>query len=451
MPPHNLKLEGLFGRLRCHQRRISGCESTRELRDFGQYQLLFLAESEDTFTPQPEEPITDQLYAQALSCHENGDWEGTLAALEELRAVEPDYEAQEVVFYQQGQALAAEDQLEEALRSFDQALTWRPDSEEALEQRERLSLYLAGLGFWEADWGRATEIFAQLYALDANYRDVVDRLYKAHLAHGDHAAEKGDWCLAEAQYAQALELQPGPAVQEKEVEASERCAMASELSPIQPTTHMTITEGAQLASEQGTLVLTLCDPQLEKPSLYLIRFDPTGGPRWVRLGEGLSQLAFSPEGTCLAVRSSMAGQEGLYIIDLAGQIIASLPGTSQGMQPIWSPDGQHIAFVVPGDDPYSGHVYTLPVNGQGEPEEVALGWAPAWGPQGWFAYTGCEGEECGIHVRSPDGSELAFVSNRNGGWGLYLMRPDGSEVRKLFTLSTDYNSRWGQARIAWGP
>lgn len=46
LPPDNLQIESLFGRLRCHQRRISGRKSTRELRDFGQAQVLFMAESE---------------------------------------------------------------------------------------------------------------------------------------------------------------------------------------------------------------------------------------------------------------------------------------------------------------------------------------------------------------------------------------------------------------------
>jgi hypothetical protein len=46
LPPDNLQLEGFFGRLRRHQRRISGRKTTRELRDFGQYQALFVAESE---------------------------------------------------------------------------------------------------------------------------------------------------------------------------------------------------------------------------------------------------------------------------------------------------------------------------------------------------------------------------------------------------------------------
>ncbi|MHC5862841.1 hypothetical protein [Nostoc sp.] len=46
LPPDNLKMEAMFSHLRRHQRRISGRKSTAELRDFGQYQVLFLAESE---------------------------------------------------------------------------------------------------------------------------------------------------------------------------------------------------------------------------------------------------------------------------------------------------------------------------------------------------------------------------------------------------------------------
>jgi hypothetical protein len=46
LPADNLALEALFGHLRRHQRRISGRQSTRELRKFGPYQVLFGAESE---------------------------------------------------------------------------------------------------------------------------------------------------------------------------------------------------------------------------------------------------------------------------------------------------------------------------------------------------------------------------------------------------------------------
>jgi hypothetical protein len=43
LPQDNLQMESLFGRLRRHQRRISGRKSTRELLDFGQAQVLFTA------------------------------------------------------------------------------------------------------------------------------------------------------------------------------------------------------------------------------------------------------------------------------------------------------------------------------------------------------------------------------------------------------------------------
>ena len=47
LPQDNLKVESLFGRLWSHQRRISGRKSTQPLRDFGHYQILFAADSEE--------------------------------------------------------------------------------------------------------------------------------------------------------------------------------------------------------------------------------------------------------------------------------------------------------------------------------------------------------------------------------------------------------------------
>ena len=52
LPPDNLRLESVFGKLRNHARRITGRKSTRELRDFGQCQILFLAESAEDLLKQ---------------------------------------------------------------------------------------------------------------------------------------------------------------------------------------------------------------------------------------------------------------------------------------------------------------------------------------------------------------------------------------------------------------
>lgn len=60
LPPDNLKIESKFSHLRHNQRRISGRKSTAELRDFGQYQVLFLAQSEEQLLAQIQQvPLTE--------------------------------------------------------------------------------------------------------------------------------------------------------------------------------------------------------------------------------------------------------------------------------------------------------------------------------------------------------------------------------------------------------
>jgi len=69
LPPDDLQLEALFGRLRRHQRRISGRKSTRELRDFGHCQVLFWTESEEALLHQLQQvaPAEYQARRQRLA------------------------------------------------------------------------------------------------------------------------------------------------------------------------------------------------------------------------------------------------------------------------------------------------------------------------------------------------------------------------------------------------
>ena len=73
LPPDNLQLEGLFGSLRRHQRRISGRKSTHELRGHGHYQVLFGADS--------EEELLEQLQRVPLA-----EYEGHCCRLSEAEA-----------------------------------------------------------------------------------------------------------------------------------------------------------------------------------------------------------------------------------------------------------------------------------------------------------------------------------------------------------------------------
>lgn len=66
LPPHTLQLEGLFGRLRRHQRRISGRRSTRELNKFGHFQILFGADSQAELLDQLREVPLEAYQAQRI-------------------------------------------------------------------------------------------------------------------------------------------------------------------------------------------------------------------------------------------------------------------------------------------------------------------------------------------------------------------------------------------------
>ena len=72
-----------------------------------------------------------------------------------------------------------------------------------------------------------------------------------------------------------------------------------------------------------------------------------------------------------------------------------------------SPDGQTIAFTLLGD------IYTLPVSG-GTPKRISEGLS--WDVQPRF---------------SPDGSRIAFTSDRGGGDNIWVMNADGSDKRQV--------------------
>ena len=100
---------------------------------------------------------------------------------------------------------------------------------------------------------------------------------------------------------------------------------------------------------------------------------------------------------------------------LAAMAVASLPAVADS--PLWlrnpalSPDGKTVAFT------YKGDVYTVPVSGgQARQLTTHAGYdtAPVW---------------------SPDGSKLAFASDRQGSWDIYLMPANGGTAKRLTTAS----------------
>jgi dipeptidyl aminopeptidase/acylaminoacyl peptidase len=90
-----------------------------------------------------------------------------------------------------------------------------------------------------------------------------------------------------------------------------------------------------------------------------------------------------------------------------------------------SPDGRTVAYVVSGVDEetngYRGAIWLAALDGSTEPRQFTSGTKRDADPR-W----------------SPDGSSLAFTSNRNGDeMQLYVVPVDGGEARKLTTLRED--------------
>ncbi|MEM7134655.1 MAG: protein kinase [Chloroflexota bacterium] len=63
----------------------------------------------------------------------------------------------------------------------------------------------------------------------------------------------------------------------------------------------------------------------------------------------------------------------------------------------------------------------------------------------------------GLATASPDGEYIAFVTDREGPWSVYVMRSDGSSKQKLFTINGEFGPGtqyweydWKQERLSWG-
>ncbi len=453
--------------------------------------------------------LAESLYNEAQNLHSQGSWSEAIHKLEQLRSLDPHYKPQKVEellydsFYRYGLQLVDENRLEEALRSFDRALELRPDAPEASVQRQWAALYLNALSYWGADWEKSIENLVKLCKLAPNYKDAKRRLFEAYVNLGDIYANREEWCSAEKQYAKALQLRPDQNCQEKRAKAHQRCLIGVASSSITATA---IPLDSIAGLNTGKIVFTLHNEQGKAQGIFLVCAD---GFRKVKAAEGATQPALSPDGTRIAFRA----KGNIWTANIEGSGKVMIAGSSGGIHPSWSPDGQMVAFAVRGDD-QRWHIYASPADGQGEAEEMVLGWSPAWGPQGWFAYTGCdENENCGIWVVkgeakplrltadphdiglawspdgkqlaymsdhdgdwniytvtvpggyvkrltddpgcdglpawSPDGGYIAFVSDRDGSWGIYLMRPDGSEQKKIFDLGAEYPD-WLEDRISWG-
>lgn len=194
--------------------------------------------------------------------------------------------------------------------------------------------------------------------------------------------------------------------------------------------------------------------------------------------------AWSPDGTRIAFigwigEPDESGQQEseLFVMDSDGsnlRQVVSRPGPD--LSPRWSPDGRRVAWWGYGTEDEPNHLLMVDVE-SGELTELGEGSDPIWSPDGKRLLFVQEEQEPGVitfkpnveifvldvetgdrlsltdniipdrwPVWSPDGSRIAFVSERDSALGeIYVMNADGSDVKRL----TDNELR--ESMLAWSP
>jgi WD40 repeat protein len=207
-------------------------------------------------------------------------------------------------------------------------------------------------------------------------------------------------------------------------------------------------------------------------------------------------FAWSPTGAVIAVTRGLT----LRLLETATGDSTQVPiGALYPRQPTWAPDGARIAFVAPTADGRAG-LYAIDADGSNETllwrsaprggagEATTIGpWDPAWSPDGrtiafinsnlwapvpkvagWHLnITTVTADGSGASKRlvdigtcacfgfspaltwSPDGSALAVTAETRLGWGLHIVRADGTGLRFVDTQARGPTGAEGP--IAWQP
>lgn len=129
------------------------------------------------------------------------------------------------------------------------------------------------------------------------------------------------------------------------------------------------------------------------------------------------------------------GDRGLVNLSLATGLTWPLTEDFNDHSPVFSPDGSRIAVSYRQDDHWDIHV--MPAAGAGGSGRVRL----TQTSYQTFAQQILNGQQPhsfnnASPAWSPDGSQIAFVTDRAGQWEIWLMSADGSQQRPLLSAET---------------
>jgi TolB protein len=168
--------------------------------------------------------------------------------------------------------------------------------------------------------------------------------------------------------------------------------------------------------------------------------------------DSASQPQFSPDGSRIAYHSWLSYKRGLITMNVGGGNEHIVAGNLEDQLPTWSPDGGSIIFLSRRSGQRASDLYRVSSVGADDPQFVGHGEFPTWGLNDRLAFKGWEDTGVGIRLSppnltdiealtadasdtapavSPNGKQVAFMSQRDGNWNIYVVSSDGTGLKQL--------------------
>jgi tetratricopeptide (TPR) repeat protein len=273
---------------------------------------------------------------------------------------------------------------------------------------------------------------------------------------------------------QALAQDPNSPLALKARDACQESGSAHAATPSFPSTTQDQAEiSPTLPAFGGRIAFPVWNVETGQYDTYVANVD--GSERELVI-EGMHQPAFSPDGQWLAVNGERQENLNLFIVRPDGSGLQEITEHVEDGLPCWSlaplqanTDEPGLAFSSTRHGDKQSRIYVLdqvPLDGQkaqarplnSGPDDVR-GEYPAWTAdtgQARIVYSGCHYDgvsaQCGLMLMSAEsgaqtpqpltahpedtapaahGSQIAFMSNRDGNWEIYLVNSDGSGIKRL--------------------
>jgi Tol biopolymer transport system component len=178
---------------------------------------------------------------------------------------------------------------------------------------------------------------------------------------------------------------------------------------------MTVTAGAPLSNQ-----IVFESKRSGRSEIWYMNADGSDPVQLTReVAGGVSTgPALSPDGRQVVFSVWPLGEEWeIYAVNVDGTGLRNLTNhpAFDGWRPAWSPDGGKISFFSTRDDPANDEIYVMNADGT---DVRRLTNNPA---------------DDAMSTWAPDGTKIAFETNRRGNFDIFLMNPDGTDPVPITT------------------